>query len=255
MKLRALLVDDESPARKELRFLLQSFPDIQIVGEAANSLEALELINNMQYSIIFLDIDMPGLNGLDLARQLLEKDNPPAVIFTTAHEEFAFEAFNVHAYDYLLKPVSSKRLEEAIITVRKRLKQDCSTQQTASKKSNLDTSSVTRMLTVVPAEQNGKTILIHPEEIIFISTDKDKIYIKTENKSFLTRFTLRELETRLDPKMFFRTHRCYLVNLRKMRELVPYFNGTYTVIVEDQEKSEVPVSRTQARKLKNILGL
>lgn len=253
MKLRALIVDDESPARKELRYLLQSFDDVQIVGEAANAVEALELINNVRYSVIFLDIDMPGLNGIDLARQLMDKTDSPAVIFTTAHEEYAFEAFNVHAFDYLLKPITAKRLEEALKTVRERKKLNCPQPPKSAGKTK--PASVLRPLEVVPAEENGKTILVRPEEIIYITTDKDSVFIKTESKSYLTRFTLRELESRLNQKMFFRSHRCYLVNIQKMRELIPYFNGTYTVVVEDKERSEVPVSRTQARKLKEILGI
>lgn len=253
MKMRALLVDDESPARKELRYLLQSFADVQIVGEAENALEAMELIENVRYSVIFLDINMPGLNGIELARKLSERPDPPAVIFTTAHEEYAFDAFNVHAYDYLLKPIHPKRMEEALQTVRERKKMNCPSHPRT--KPAQEIAPDLRPLEVIPAEQNGKTILIRPEEIVYISTDKDNVYIKTEGESYLTRYTLRELESRLDPKTFFRTHRCYLVNIRKMRELIPYFSGTYSVVVQDKEKSEVPVSRTQARKLKEILGI
>jgi DNA-binding LytR/AlgR family response regulator len=252
MKMRALLVDDESPARKELRYLLQNFEDVQVVGEAENALEAMELIENVNYSVIFLDINMPGLNGIELARKLSARPDPPAVIFTTAHEEYAVDAFGVHAYDYLLKPIHPKRVEEALQTVRERKKMTCpAPPRTAPVKDETEL----RPLEVIPAEQNGKTILIRPEEIIYISTDKDSVYVKTESESYLTRYTLRELESRLDPRTFFRTHRCYLVNIRKMRELIPYFNGTYTVVVQDKEKSEVPVSRTQARRLKEILGI
>lgn len=253
MKMRALLVDDESPARKELRYLLKSFNDVQIVGEAENAIEAMELINNVDYSIIFLDINMPGINGIDLARQLSERPDPPAVIFTTAHEEYAFEAFNVHAFDYLLKPIRLKRLEEALKTVRERKKLISAAQGKEIHQKN--DSADMRPLEVVPGEHNSKTILIRPEEILYISTDKDNVYIKTETKSYLTRYTLRELEARLDSRSFFRTHRCYLVNIKKMRELIPYFNGTYTVVIGDKEKIEIPVSRTQARKLKEILGI
>jgi DNA-binding LytR/AlgR family response regulator len=252
MKLRALLIDDESPARKELRFLLKSFDDVQIVGEAENALEAMELIENVRYSVIFLDINMPGMNGIELARKLAQKPDPPAVIFTTAHEEYAFDAFNVHAYDYLLKPIHPKRMEEALRTVRERKKMSCPAHPrlTPAKKEP-----DRQLLDVIPAEHNGQTILIRPEEIIYISTDKDNVYIKTEKEAYLTRHTLKELESRLDAKTFFRTHRCYLVNIHKMRALIPYFNGAYTVVVQDNEKSEVPVSRTQARKLKEMLGI
>ncbi len=256
MKLRALLVDDESPARKELRYLLQPFDDVQVVGEAANALEAMELINNLDYSVIFLDIDMPGINGIDLAKQLREKIDPPAIIFTTAHEEYAFAAFAVNALDYLLKPIHPKRLEEAIIKVRQ-LKGNLTTAKINPQPQAKSEAIVPppKSLEVVPVEQRGKTILLRQDEIIFIYTDKDNVYVKTQKDSYLTRFTLRDLELRLNTNLFFRSHRCYLVNIQRMRELIPYFNGTYTVVVDDHERSEIPVSRTQSRKLKEILGL
>jgi len=266
LKLRALLVDDESPARKELRYLLQDYTELQVIGEAANAIEALELINNLEYSVVFLDIDMPGLKGIDLARQLKEKENSPAIIFITAHEEFAVDAFCVNALDYLLKPINPKRLDQAI----KKLFIQHGTANTSVSSppsdpdepstnnhppKHLQENSATRPLEVIPVEQRGKTILLRPEEIIYIYTDKDNVFAKTQKESYLTRFTLRELEARLNPNMFFRTHRCYLVNIKRMRELIPYFNGTYSIVVDDHERSEVPVSRTQSRKLKEILGL
>lgn len=260
MKFRALLVDDESPARKELRYLLQPFPEIQIVGEAENAVEALELIDNLEYSVVFLDIDMPGLPGIKLAKQLRERGNSPAIIFTTAHEEFAVEAFSVNALDYLLKPINPKRLEQALqklITLHESVSPVSSTKgDPPTPNSNpAATPPPLRPLEVIPVEQRGKTILLRPEEIIYIYTDKDNVFVKTQKESYLARFTLRDLESRLSSNLFFRSHRCYLVNIQRMRELVPYFNGTYTVVVDDHEKSEVPVSRTQARKLKEILGL
>lgn len=260
MKLRALIVDDESPARKELRYLLKPFAEIQVVGEADNALEALELIDNLEYSIVFLDIDMPGLQGIELARQLQERGNSPAIIFITAHEEFAVEAFSVNAIDYLLKPINPKRLEQSLQKVMAYhtalVQQDNSPLELITNALPMATPNpVVRPLEVVPVEHRGKTILLRPEEIIYFYTDKDNVFVKIQKESYLARFTLRELESRLNSNLFFRTHRCYLVNIQRMRELIPYFNGTYTVVVDDQEKSEIPVSRTQARKLKEILGL
>ncbi|MHB1651849.1 MAG: LytR/AlgR family response regulator transcription factor [Desulfitobacteriaceae bacterium] len=249
MKLRALIVDDESPARKELRYLLQPVEDVQIVGEAANALEALELINNLDYSVIFLDIDMPGLNGIDLAHQLRNKPDSPAIIFTTAHEEYAFDAFTVHALDYLLKPINHKRLEEALDKLRERKR------AAVPPSTKAERNPPSKPLEVIPVDQRGKTILLRPDEIVYIYTDKDNVYVKTHKDSYLTRFTLRDLESRLSPNLFFRSHRCYLVNIQRMRELIPYFNGTYTVVVDDADRSEIPVSRTQSRKLKEVLGL
>lgn len=112
-----------------------------------------------------------------------------------------------------------------------------------------------KLVEVVPVEQNGKIVLLHQDEIFFIYTDKDKVLIKTQKDSYLTRFTLRELELRLNSTHFFRSHRCYIVNIQHMRELSPYFNGAYTIVVDDDERSEIPVSRTKSRILKEMLGL
>lgn len=255
MKLRALLVDDQCSDRKNLSHLLQSFKDVQIVGEAANASEALRLISNLDSSVIFLNITMPDLDVSDFARQLQTKSNSPTIIFTTVHEEYVF-AFAINDLNYLLKPIHPKRLEEALIKVRnlKGILSDPEADPLTPVKTELITPSI-KPLDVIPVEQKDKIIILHQDEIIFVFTDKDKVYIKTRNDSYLTRFTLRELELRLNSTHFFRCHRCYLVNTQRMRELIPYFNGTYTIVVDDDEQSQIPVSRTKSRVLKGMLGL
>ncbi|MCB8816416.1 LytR/AlgR family response regulator transcription factor [Desulfosporosinus shakirovi] len=253
MKLRVLLVDDECSARKELRYLLELFEDVQVVGEAANALNALELIYNLDYSLIFLDITMLGLNGTDLTDLLREKLDSPTIILTTAQEEYASAfAFAVNAVDYLLKPIHPVRLEEALMKVRQ-LKDNLN----ASKNTPLlsDKGENVNPLEVVPVEQRDKIILLQPNDIIFIYTDKENVYIKTQKNAYLTRFTLRELELRLNSTLFFRSHRCYLVNIQRMLELIPYFNGTYNIVVDDDVRSKIPMSRTKTRIFKEMLGL
>lgn len=255
MKLRALLIDDERTAREELRCLLQPFEDIEVVGEATNALEALELICNLDYSVIFLGLIMPSLNLIDLAHLLREKSNSPAIIFTTANEEYGF-AFAVNSLDYLLKPIHPIRLEEALTKVRqsKGILTGPKSNPLLPVRSEVIEPSP-KHLEVVPVEQKGKIILLHQNDIVFIYTDKDNVYIKTQKDSYLTRFTLRELELRLSSTVFFRSHRCYLVNISRMRELIPYFNGTHTIVVDDHEGSQIPMSRTKSRILKEMLGL
>ncbi len=254
MKMRALIVDDEYPARKELRYLLQPYDFVKVVGEATNTIEAMELIDKIDYSVLFLDIDMPGLSGIELAEQLKEKPNPPAIIFITAHENFALAAFAANAADYLLKPINPKRLEEALNKVHKRMESQIESVP-ASAPINQPEAKPSLGADMIPVEHRGKTILLHEEDIIYAYTDNDYVYVKTNTEKYLTRFTLKEMESRLNPNIFFRSHRCYLVNIRKTKELVPFFNGTYTLIVDDQEKSEVPVSRTQSKKLRELLGI
>ncbi|GAW92527.1 LytR/AlgR family response regulator transcription factor [Calderihabitans maritimus] len=255
MKLKALIVDDEYPARKELRYMLDQFDNVEVVGEATNAREALKLIKAMDYSILFLDIEMPGMNGLELSAAIQESTQRPYIIFTTAYEEYAVKAFEVNAVDYLLKPFDEKRLAQAINKVIQLVEKNQAkgNRQLQSQQSKINGTTV--RIDRIPVEKEGKTVLVAEDEIIFAYTENDNVYIKTRDECMLTRFTLKDLETRLDDKNFFRTHRCYIVNLTKVKEIIPLFNGTYILIVDDDTRSEVPVSRNQAKKLKKILGM
>jgi len=253
VKLKALIVDDEYPARQELRYALSSFDNIEIVGEATNAVEALALIKAVDYSVLFIDISMPGMNGLEIGSAIQELPRPPQVIFVTAYEEYAVAAFEVNAIDYLLKPVDPKRLKKAIDKV-VRLQQDTAADNGSAPSAPAEAAAPGFKIDRIPAEKQGKTILVTESDIFFAFTEQDYVYIKTHSDKLFTRFTLKELEARLNSGVFFRTHRCYLVNLHKVKEIVPFFNGTYNLVVEDKERSEVPVSRAQAKKLRRILG-
>jgi len=248
VKLKALIVDDEYPARQELRYALRKIEDVEVVGEAANAEEAMALIKALDYSILFLDISMPGMSGLELGAAIQELKNPPYVIFVTAYDEYAVKAFEVNAVDYIMKPVEEKRLRQAINKVR-RAKQEGGTRP-AGPDEELPPINIDR----ITAEANGKTILVRKDDIVYAFTEQDKVYLKTYGERLTTHFTLKELEARLDPSVFFRTHRCCLVNLRKVKEIIPFFSGTYTLVVDDKERTEVPLSRTQAKKLRKVLG-
>lgn len=260
MKLKALIVDDEYPARQELRFALSSFENIEIVGEATNAQEALALINALDYQVLFLDISMPGMSGLELGAAIQELPRQPHVIFITAFDEYAVQAFEVNAVDYLLKPVEPGRLKKAIDKVIKITQESSFSDPPAGPEpQEPETRSVASQqgqikIDRIPAEKQGKTVLVAESDVYYAFTEQDYIYIKTFSDKLFTRFTLKELEARLNPSIFFRTHRCYLVNLHKVKEIVPFFNGTYNLVVEDKENSEVPVSRAQAKKLRKILG-
>ncbi|MFZ5647513.1 MAG: LytR/AlgR family response regulator transcription factor [Bacillota bacterium] len=260
MKLKALIVDDEYPARQELRFALSSFDNIEIVGEATNAQEALALIKALDYQVLFLDVSMPGMTGLELGAAIQELPRQPHVIFVTAYDEYAVQAFEVNAVDYLLKPVEPGRLKKAIDKVIKITQEGFSFDPpVGSEPQDMEVRAVSPQqgqikIDRIPAEKQGKTVLVAESDIYYAFTEQDYIYIKTHSDKLFTRFTLKELEARLNPTIFFRTHRCYLVNLHKVKEIVPFFNGTYNLVVEDKENSEVPVSRAQAKKLRKILG-
>ncbi|BCV22729.1 LytR/AlgR family response regulator transcription factor [Moorella sp. Hama-1] len=255
MTFKALIVDDEYPARQELRFMLQEFKDIEVVGEATNARETLNLVSALDYTILFLDINMPGINGLELSRAIQKRPNPPFIIFVTAYGEYALQAFEVNAVDYLLKPFDEKRLRQAIEKVRRLVEQRQQQPAAAGAEAGHSNNGNRGRLNRLPVEKDGKTILLDQNDLIYACTQGDSVYLKTSGDQYLTRFTLKELESRLDPRSFFRCHRCYIVNLNRVRELVPFFNGTYTLIMADKQQSEVPVSRNQARKLKNLLGI
>jgi len=251
MKIRTLIVDDEYPARQELRYLLGEIPEIEVVGEAATASEALALIRAVDYSLLFLDIEMPGLSGLELAKEINALPRPPYIVFVTAYDEYALKAFEVNAVDYLLKPIEAKRLKKAIDKVKKLIQENGLNRGEEKIAPMREGGKLDR----IPAEKGGKTVLIGEQDIIFAFTEQDYVYLKTFQDKYFTRFTLKELEARLNPTVFFRCHRCFIVNLQKVREIVPFFNGTYTLVVDDKDKSEVPVSRAQAKKLRKILGL
>lgn len=249
MTLKVLIVDDEYPARKELRYLLSKFENVEVVGEAASSKEALELIKALSYTIVFLDIEMPGANGLELSRRIKEFEKPPLIVFTTAHEEFALDAFQVEAADYLLKPISEQRLNQALDKISQLLQLKKTKQESVKKAPKKDS------LGVIPIETSEKTILLEQDKIYYATASNDYTYIKTFKEKYLTRFTLKELEKRLNQEIFFRCHRSYILNVQKAKEIVPLYNGTLIIVVDDHEGSEVPVSRSQVKSLREKLGI
>jgi DNA-binding LytR/AlgR family response regulator len=244
LKLKALIVDDEYPARMELRYLLEEFQHIEVVGEATNASEAMQLINALDYSILFLDINMPGVSGLELSKQLKNNPNKPNIIFVTAHEEYALDAFGVNAIDYLLKPVSPERLKEALSKVENRMPPKAKTMDFS--KTSLD---------IIPIESQGKTVLLKQADIIYINAQNDYCIFKTYDKQYLARYTLKELEKRLNKRLFIRCHRSYLINIKHVREVTPLYNGTLLLTVDDNKKNEVPVSRSQVKQVRKILGM
>jgi two-component system response regulator LytT len=238
MVLKALVVDDEAPARSELRFLLAEAGGVEVVGEAGNASEALQLIRAIPYDVVFLDIDMPGLSGMQFAEALAELERPPAVVFVTAHSEHAVKAFEVEATDYLVKPVEVSRLRRAI----ERLVP------------SEPVSGVARVERV-PVEKAGKKLLLSVEEIFHVMAKDDYSYLYTDGERYLSTLSLAELERRLEPRGFFRVHRRFVVNLAQVKEVVPMYGGTLLLTLKDRASTQVPVSRRRVPSLKKALGL
>lgn len=252
--LRVLIVDDEVPARAELRFRLGRHPDVEITGEAATAREAERLIEAVDYDVIFLDIAMPGVSGMELARRLKDRPGAPSVVFVTAYDEHAVAAFEARALDYLLKPFDDGRLAEALDRARGRrnpapVPLPAPGPRPARSRESPGPRAAPRWLVGM---RNQSAVPIPLEEIVFISAEQDRVYLHTATRRFPTRHSLRELEALLPAHRFFRCHRGYLINLAKVREISPFFNGTYAVTMLDRAGTRVPVARSRAPRLKRF---
>lgn len=242
---KCLIVDDESPARNELRFLLRDIDGVAVVGEAATADEALLLANSVAYDVVLLDIQMPGLDGLELARRLTASSPSPAVIFTTAHPDYAVEAFDLNAADYLVKPFDQERLQRAL---RRALA------ATPDPEDPDEVSRATLPVGRIPIHKGDRVVLVDEADIVYASAARGYSYLKLEDKRVLASFSLNELQERLTTD-FVRTHRSYLVNLRQVRELVSDYRGSLELVVGDRQGSRVPVARRRAADLRRMLGM
>jgi DNA-binding LytR/AlgR family response regulator len=249
-KLRALIVDDEYPAREELRYLLRSFPEIEIVGEAAAPDEALELIRNIRYDLCFIDIRMPGGSGLDLVKELSQVSHRPAVIFVTAYPDHAVEAFDLDAVDYLLKPFDEARLGRALQRIVERGAEAGSGEHQATAEQEPGDAGLDK----IPVPVEDRTILMDVDDVIYATAARGYSYLVTSTGRHLVPHSLAELERRLGGRGFFRTHRAYLINLNRARAIEPDFAGALQVVM-DNNAERVPVSRRQARSLRRLLGM
>jgi len=257
MKISALIVDDEQPARDELAYLLKGFPDVEVVGQGKNGVEAVNLIRELNPQVVFLDVQMPGLDGLGVVKRLLDrKVRLPYVVFATAYDHYAVQAFEVNAIDYVLKPFARARLEKAINKVRRELE---STDPAAQKLDRLMQLVEERPLpqsSKLLVKSGGRLVLVKSDDIIYASIEDGVITVVAREIEGESNFrTLEELQGNLDPNTFWRPHRSYLVNINRIREVVPWFKGSYQLKMEDRKQTEIPVSRAQTRKLRELFNL
>ena len=249
-RVKAIVVDDEKLARDRLSGFLRSLDDIELVGEATDGVQAVELISEHRPDLVFLDVQMPGMNGFDVLEAL--RPEVPHVVFATAFDEYAIRAFDVAAVDYLLKPIARARVTEAVARVRARL-------ETSAGASDLDAllarlnDRPRELLTRVPAHAGRRILLLKPEEVLWFGVEHRLVYAHTIERGFMTNFTLRELEERLDPDTFFRAHKATLVNLAQVKEIVPWFGGRFKLAMRGRDDADVVVSRAQARELRQRL--
>ena len=260
MAIRVMVVDDEQLAREELCFLLGETGAVEIVGQATDGVDALRLAGELQPDVVFLDVQMPGLTGFEVARRLIEADVPVQLVFVTAFDQYAIDAFTVNAVDYVLKPVDADRLEQTLERVRRRL---------ASEKAArlpLSAADLERVVEAVQARQGRRDqlairvgerfVLAQADEVVHASLVDDAIIVVTNTVSGTSNYrTLDELQARLDPAVFWRVHRSHLVNITRIKEIVPWFSRNYLLKMKDPKATEIPVSRSQTRRLREYLQL
>ena len=255
-----MVVDDEQLARDELCYQLEQLPEIEVVAQAGNGIDALAAVERLEPDLVFLDVQMPGLTGFELARRLLQREEePPALVFVTAFDQHAIEAFEINAVDYLLKPVESGRLEQALVRAKRRL----GAERAPSGPLNDQLDRIVKMMAgrqirrdQVAIKVGERFMLVQAEEIIFASLVDESINIVTGQGTGTSNYrTLDDLQARLDPDVFWRVHRSHLVNINKIKEIVPWFSRNYILRMKDVKATEIPVSRSQTKRLRDYLKL
>ena len=258
--LKAFVVDDEQLARDELCFLLGQANDVEVIGQASDGVDAVKLIAQLEPDLVFLDVQMPGWTGLEVARRLVEADFLRPLVFVTAFDQYAVEAFSVNAVDYLTKPVDGARLEQAIDKARKQI---ASEQTPKTRLTPDDLQRIERAIAAFETRQEqvairvGQRYLLVPAgEIVYASVVDETLTVATQTMSGQSNYrTLDELHARLDPAIFWRVHRSHLVNIRNIREVVPLFSRNYVLKMKDAKATEIPVSRSQTKRLRDYFNL
>jgi DNA-binding LytR/AlgR family response regulator len=276
MPLTALIIDDEPLARQELLYLLQSAEGVEVVAQGSNGIEAVELVRMHKPDVVFLDVQMPGLDGFAVLKKLIDKKmGLPQVVFATAFDQYAVRAFEVNAVDYLLKPFDRKRVLKTIEKVRARIAgqaghaiqagQADAAVEAPSTDARLDallrlveerTQPVKPQTGKVIVRAQGRLLLVDQREICFVSIEGGAISVMTRGVEGQSNCrTLEELMEQLDPEAFWRAHRSFIVNIQHIREVVPWFKSSYQLRMDDAKKTEIPVSRAQTKRLRELFNL
>ena len=283
MPISALIIDDEQLARDELRYLLDSVGGVDVVGQGTNGIEAVDLIEKHHPDLVFLDVQMPGLDGFAVIQRLMDRKKKrasggqdaaplPQIVFATAYDQYAVRAFDVNAVDYLLKPFDRTRVQQAVDRVRSRMPVDGSNAAGAGPagdspiESQLDAllrlldrpqgASRTPQPTKLIVQAQSRLLLIDQADICYAAIDEGVIRVATQSFEGHSKCrTLEELLELLDPALFWRAHRGFVVNINHIREVVPWFKSSYQLRMNDKRQTEIPVSRAQTRRLRELFNL
>ncbi|MBW8748622.1 MAG: response regulator [Acidobacteria bacterium] len=272
MAMTALIIDDEPLARQELEYLLEKAGDVEVLAQGSNGIEAVELIREHKPDVVFLDVQMPGLDGFAVLKKLIGKvARLPQVVFATAYDQYAVRAFEVNAVDYLLKPFDRARVEQTVEKARGRVAAEAAAAaQTSTDPNSAKLDALMKLLeeqaqqATNPARASSKVVvraqnrllLVDQKHLCFAAIDEGQISIVTQNVEGTSNCrTLEELMDQLNPEIFWRAHRSYVVNIHHIREVVPWFKSSYQLRMDDRQQTEIPVSRAQTKRLKELFNL
>ena len=259
MSLSAVIVDDEQLARDELAFLLNEVEDVEVVAQGKNGVEAVNLVKEHNPDLLFLDVQMPGLDGFGVIKKLLDKKVAlPKIVFATAFDQYAVKAFEVNAVDYLLKPFDRKRVLQSVERARRKMESGgASAEQLETLVRMLGNQKPQALKVLLKA--GGRMFLVKQKDICFASIADGVISVVTSGVNGMEGQsncrTLEELLESLDPDLFWRAHRSFLVNINRIKEVVPWFKSSYQLRMDDKKQTEVPVSRAQTKRLRELFGL
>jgi two-component system, LytTR family, response regulator LytT len=258
MPINTVIIDDERPARDELTYLLKGFPEINLVAQGKNGLEAVSLIKEHNPDLVFLDVQMPGLDGFGVIKKLAERKlRVPQIVFATAYDHYALQAFEVNAVDYVLKPFDKARIGKAIQRAKKMLEANSSAvERLESLVGQLAVPPSKPARTRILVKSQSRMFLVDADDIIYVGTQDGTITVVAHDAEGVSNFrTIEELAAALDADVFWRPHRSYLVNISHIKEVVPWFKSSYMLKMNDKRQSEIPVARAQTKRLRELFKL
>lgn len=248
--IRALIVDDEKYIRDELRYFLEKDSCIEVCGEASEGEDALKRMLEELPDVVFLDIQLQDVNGILVARKMMEQKNPAFIVFVTAYEKYAIQGFEVNALDYLLKPFSEDRIRTTIQRIKEGMNSRAYRQEPLLKAVSME--SKPDKLCVL---KNDRILLLDINEVLYIESQNNEVFVYAQNGKYQCNYSLKEIEDRFTGSKFIRTHKSFIVNLDYISEIIPWFNYTLIVKLKGRAGIEIPVSRSYLKKFKELLGL